>query len=414
VSLFGLFESRASVESPAVPLTSTQLLEWLDGGTANDSGVPVSQTTAMNLSAVYRAVDLVSSVAAALPLIAYRAGTKQPAEVPLLADPHPEMTPYEFWKLSYVHRLLWGNAYARRVTDRAGRVLSLRPLHPSRVRPAEVEATARNPAGKVFYVDGDTARPLLPHEMFHIPGLSFDGISGVSVIRHAAQSLGLGLAAEKYGAKFFGKGSLLSGILQTEQRLERPQADALKDQWRKKMTGIEHAHDVAVLDSGAKFQPLTMPHDDAQFLESRQFQVEEIARWFGVPPFLLMLTEKSTSWGTGLEQQTLAWLNYSLNPTWLAPTEQRVTRLTGRGVEVRYKVRELLRGDSEARSNFYRTMRELGVFNSDDIRAEEDLPPLPDEAGQEYWQPVNMAPLGTTPGADASTGEGDGADEPAE
>ncbi len=414
MSLFGLFESRSSPQDPAVPLTSTQLLEWLDGAVANDSGVRVTQTSAMNLSAVYRSVDLVSSVAGALPLIPYAAGTKEPAEAPLLEAPHPELTPYEFWKLTYVHRLLWGNHVSRKQTDRLGRPQWLEPLEPWRVQIVQVPVTARNPAGKVFIVDGDQGHPLLPHEVLHIPGMSYDGVQGISVIRNAAQSLGLAMAAEKYGARFFGKGSLLSGILQTEQRLERKDAEALKRRWQEKMSGIEHAHDVAVLDAGAKFQPLTMPHDDAQFLESRQFQVEEIARWFGVPPFLLMATEKSTSWGTGLEQQTLAWLNYSLHPTWLAPTEQRVTRLTGQGVEVRYKVRELLRGDSEARSNFYRTMRELGVFNSDDIRSEEDLPPLPDGAGREYWQPVNMAPLGSTPGADASTGEGDGADQSAE
>ena len=413
MSLFGLFERRDSPENPAVPLTSTQILDWLDGGAPNESGVRVNQTSAMNLSAVYRAVDLVSSVSGALPLIPYAAGTKEPANVPILANPHPEMTPYEFWKLTYVHRLLWGDHVSRKVLDRVGRPRWLDPLEPGRVQVRKVQATERNPAGKVFIVDGDLDAPLLPHEVLHLPGLSFDGLKGVSVITHARTSLGLATAAEQYGARFFGKGSLLSGILQTEQRLEQKDADALKRRWRQKMAGIDNAHDVAVLDAGAKFQPLSMPHDDAQFLESRQFQVEEIARWFGVPPFLLMLTEKSTSWGTGLEQQTLAWLNYSLHPTWLAPTEQRVTRLTGRGIEVRYKVRELLRGDSTARANWYRTMRDLGVFNADDIRAEEDLPPLPDGLGEDYWQPVNMAPLGSDP-ADASTGEGDGADQPAE
>ncbi|GAA2092357.1 phage portal protein [Actinomadura alba] len=398
MSLFGLFESRANPNNPAVPLTSSTLLDWLGMGEANESGVPVNQNTAMNLSAVYRAVDLVSSVSAALPLVAYRSGTKQPAPAPLLAEPHPDLTPYEFWKLSYVHRLLWADSFSRIVTDRVGRPRQLWPLHPSRVQVKDVQPSEANPEGKVFVVDGEEDRPLTSRDIFHIPGLSYDGLRGVSVITHARQSMGLGLAAERYGARFFGKGSLLSGILRTEQRLDQGQADDLKSRWREKMAGIEHSHEVAVLDSGAQFQPLSMPHDDAQFLESRQFQTEEIARWFGVPPFLLMLTEKSTSWGTGLEQQTLAWLKFTLHPTWLTPTEQRATRrLTDGGVEVRYKVRELLRGDSTARAAFYRTMRELGTYNGDDIRDEEDLPPLPDGLGAEYWQPANMVPLGTRP-----------------
>lgn len=402
MSLFGLFETRASPENPAVPLTSSVLLDWLGGDASVDSGVTVNQATAMNLSAVYRAVDLVSSVAAALPLIAYRAGTKESAAAPLLADPHPDLTPYELWKLSYVHRLLWGNSYMRIVTDGGGRARQLWPIHPSRVQVKEVPPTARIPEGKVFVLDGNDGDPLTSREIFHLPGMSYDGLAGVSVIRHAAQSMGLALAAEKYGARFFGKGSLLSGILKTAAKLPPGKGRALVEAWRAAKAGIENSHDVAVLDQGLEFQPLTMPHDDAQFLESRQFQTEEISRWFGVPPFLLMLTEKSTSWGTGLEQQTLAWLQFSLHPTWLAPTEQRVSRrLTEGGVEVRYKVRELLRGDSQARASFYRTMRELGVLNSDDIRAEEDLPPLPDGVGSEYWQPANMLPLGAQDRASA-------------
>lgn len=417
MSLFGLFESRANPNDPAVPLTSSVLLDWLGTGGANDAGVQVNQTSAMNLSAVYRAVDLVSSVAAALPLIAYRTGTKQPAPAPLLANPHPDLTPYELWKLTYVHRLLWGNAYLRVVTAASGQMRQLWPIHPSRVQVKEVTPTERVPEGKVFIVDSVDSEPLTAKEIFHLPGMSYDGLAGVSVIRHAAQSMGLALAAEKYGASFFGRGSLLSGILKTASKLDRGVARSLLEEWRAAKTGIETAHDVAVLDQGLEFQPLTMPHDDAQFLESRQFQAEEIARWFGVPPFLLMLTEKSTSWGTGLEQQTLAWLMYSLHPTWLAPTEQRVTRrLTVPGVEVRYKVRELLRGDSTARAQFYRTMRELGVYSSDDIRDEEDLPPLPDGIGTEYWQPANMMPLGTSPAAAPTNtqGEGDAANQPAE
>src|SRR5690606_24879545 len=146
------------------------------------------------------------------------------------------------------------------------------------------------------------------------------------------------------------------------------------------------------IDSGAEFQSLTMPNDEAQLLETRTFQLGEIGRIFGVPPFLMSNTEKSTSWGTALEQQAQAFVQFDLHPQWLAPTEQRVTQeLLPSGRDAKYKVEGLLRGDSQARAEFYRAMRELGVMNADEIRALEDMPPIPDGSGREYWTQPNAA-----------------------
>jgi HK97 family phage portal protein len=159
------------------------------------------------------------------------------------------------------------------------------------------------------------------------------------------------------------------------------------------------------MDSGAKFQALTMPNSDAQFLESRVFQTAEIGRFFGVPPFLLGITEKSTSWGTGLEQQAIGWVTYDLHPAWLAPTEQRITKeLTPSGRYARYTVDGLLRGDSTARAALWRTMREIGAMNADEVRDRENLPAIPDGSGQGYLQPMNMQALGLNKGI------GDGGD----
>jgi phage portal protein BeeE len=162
-------------------------------------------------------------------------------------------------------------------------------------------------------------------EILHLPGLGYDGICGVSPIRAARESIGLGLAAQEYGAKLFGSGSLATGILQTEQRLTQKQADTLSKRWKEKRTGLGAAHETIVLDKGAKFHQLTIPPEDAQFLESRRFQVTEVCRWFGIPPFLMFETEKSTSWGTGLEQQALGWVKFDLLPE-LTAVEQRVTK----------------------------------------------------------------------------------------
>lgn len=399
MSLFGLFEGRASLENPAVPLTDQSLAEWM-GGPQTDAGVPVSETSSLHMPAVWRSVAVIAGVSAALPLHAYKSGTKDRVDSALLADPHPELTPLELWRLAYVHRVLWGNAYLQKVRSPAGEVKELWPISPSRVQVERVKPTPDNPAGKIFYVTDawDKFHVLTSRDVLHIPGLGYDGLTGCSPIRAAAQGVGLAQAAEKGAAKLFGSGNLVSGVLQTEQRLTKEQATALKSNWQAKVGGIENAQQVAVLDSGASFQPVTMPLKDSQFLESREFQIEEIARMFGVPLFLLMVSSKSTSWGTGLEQQAQGWVTFDLAPTWLGPTEQRITKeLLPKGEYAHYALQGLLRGDSSSRATFYRAMRDTGVMSANDIRYLEELPPIPGPEGDVYLQPTYMAPLGFTP-----------------
>ncbi|MFG2670845.1 phage portal protein [Streptomyces sp. NPDC048445] len=399
MSLFGLFEGRASLENPAVPLTDQSLAEWM-GGPQTDAGVPVSETSALHMPAVWRSVAVVAGVSSALPLHAYKSGTKDRAESALLDDPHPELTPLELWRLAYVHRALWGNAYLQKLRAPTGQIKELWPISPSRVQVERVRPTADNPAGKVFYItdDFDQYHVLTSRDVLHIPGLGYDGLTGCSPVRAAAQGIGLAQAAEKGAAKLFGSGNLVSGVLQTEQRLTKEQATALKANWQAKVGGIENAQQVAVLDSGASFQPVTMPLRDSQFLESREFQITEIARMFGVPLFLLMESSKSTSWGTGLEQQAQGWVTFDLAPTWLGPTEQRITKeLLPVGEYAHYSLQGLLRGDSSGRATFYRAMRDTGVMSANDIRYLEELPPIPGPEGDTYLQPTYMAPLGSNP-----------------
>jgi HK97 family phage portal protein len=402
MSLFGLFERRSILDNPAVPLTSASLLDVLGMGDPTDSGVRVNENTALRMAAVYRCVTLISGVAASLPLHVYKNDTLNRAASPLLDNPHPEMTAYELWKLTFVHRCLWGNAYLQKIRDSVGRVQELWPIPPNRVQVGRANPNDLNPSGKIFKVTDKNGepQPMTTREILHIPGLGYDGISGVSPIRAASQAIGLSLAAEQYAAKLFGSGNLLSGILQTEQRLQQADAERLQTRWSKMVSGMDRAHGVAVLDSGATFQSVTMPNADAEMLASRKFQVNDISRFFGVPPFMLMDTEKSTSWGTGLEQQVQGWISFDLHPTWLAPTEQRITKeLTTSAVYAKYSVEGLLRGDSVARAQWYRTMREIGVFNVDEIRELEDRPPVPNGLGKGYLQPLNFTPLGTAAAA---------------
>lgn len=406
MSLFGLFENRATIENPAVPLTDASLLDWT-GGTKTDAGVAVSERSSLHTPAVWRAVAVIAGVSAALPLHTYKAGTKDRADSLLLDDPHPELTPLELWRLAYVHRVLWGNGYIQKVRAPSGTVKELWPVGPDRVDVKRVKPQDGVPGGKRFFVTDDwgVLHALTSREIMHIPGLGYDGLKGESPVALAAQGISLAQAAEIGAARLFGRGNLMSGVLQTEQRLTADQAKALKAGWRAKIGGIENAHEIAVLDSGASFQPVTMPLKDSQFLESREFQITEVSRMFGVPPFLLMATEKSTSWGTGLEQQAQGFVTWDLAPTWLAPTEQRITKeLLPVGKEyAKYQLGGLLRGDSSSRATFYRAMRDTGVMSANDIRALEDLPPIPGPEGDVYLQPTYMAPLGSNPLADDAT-----------
>lgn len=396
-------EWPSPLENPAVPLTSGTLLDWL-GGAKVAAGVSVTETSALGMPAVYRAITLIAGTAAALPLHAYRktGDTRTPLTTGLAAElldsPHPDLTPFEFWELMYGHALGWGNAYARKLRNQLGQVKEMWPLHPGRVK-----AGRASDGTKVYTVDGNTDEPLTDREILHIPGFGYDGVCGVSAIRLARQGIGLALAAEEAGARLFGSGMMAAGILQTEQRLTQAQADSLKARWKARTGGVDKAHDVAVLDWGTKFQQLTIPPEDAQFIESRRFQIQEVARMFGVPPHMLMDTTTSTSWGTGIEQQTIGFVTFTLRPNWLTRFEQRVSQvLRPEPVYARYALEGLLRGDSAQRAAFYYQLWQIGVLSTNDIRALEELPPV--EGGDMRYRPLNMGVLGAPDPAAAVPG----------
>ncbi len=403
---------NSDIESPAVPITSTTILDSLNMPMAY-AGLSVHEQNALGMTAVWRATNLIAGTAASLPLHAYRqvGPTRMPVgptstSAKLLDQPHPDLTPFELWEIVYGHLLLWGNAYLRVLRDGLGQIRELWPIHPSRIKAGRESETGT----KVYLLDGDVDMEMTDRQILHIPGFGYDGVTGVSPIRLARQGIGLALAAEEYGARLFGSGSLASGILQTEQRLEQPQADALKARWKARASGIANAHDVVVLDAGAKFQQLSIPPEDAQFIETRRFQIAEVARLFGVPPHMLMETDKSTSWGTGIEQQAIGFVQYTLRP-WLTRVEQRVTQmLRPDPVYARYSVEGLLRGDSAAQAAFYTSMWNLGALSTNEIRALSEQPPV--EGGDVRYRPLNMGVLGQSDPAPEPAPEPQPAPEP--
>lgn len=398
MSLLGAFTAprAAGLENPTVPISSSSILDWL-GIKPNASGMVVTEKTSLGMPAVWQAVNLIAGTCASLPLHAYRKGDESRTIITtgtaaaLLDRPHPDLVPYDFWELIYTHRLLWGNAYILKLRNALGVLTELWPIHPSRVKVGRESMTGQ----KVFAVDGGEDAGGMTYvgddRILHLPAFGYDGVCGVSPIRIASQGIGLALAAEEYGAKLFGSGSLASGILQTEQRLKSEQADALGARWRAKAAGMVGAHEVIVLDSGVKFTQLTIPPEDAQFLESRQFQVREVARIFGVPPHLLMDVEGSTSWGTGIEEQTLGFVIFNLR-RWLLRTEQAVSWMLAPGtVQAKYNLNGLLSGAPEKRADFYTKLWQIGVLSTNDIRRLEDMAPV--EHGDERFRALNYGPL---------------------
>jgi HK97 family phage portal protein len=383
-----------SVETASQPLTGGTLLSLL-GGTAAASGKTVTEKNSLGMPAVWRAVNLIAGTVASLPLHAYRTAdggrviqtTGRAAS--LLETPHPDMTRFELWETVLAHMLLWGNAYLWIGRNQLGQIVELWPIHPSRVKAGRTSSMGR----KVYQIDGGEQE----HDdrtILHLPAFGYDGVCGVSPIRIAREGIGLALAAEEYGAKLFGSGSLATGILQTEQRLTPDQADILQSRWKAKRSGLGSAHETIVLDRGATFQQLTIPPGDAQFIESRRFQISEVARMFGVPPHMLMDTEKSTSWGSGIEQQGIGFVVYTLRP-WLTRTEQRISRLLKpEPVYAKFSVEGLLRGDTKSRYEAYAVGRQWGWLSTNDIKAFEEQAPV--EGGDDdYLVPLNMKPLGS-------------------
>lgn len=318
-----LRELRSNPENPSYPLTSQVLIDMF-AGTKTDAGVFVNERSAQRVVAVYRAWSLLAGTIGSLPvraftgespggqrwdgdaasLLAYPGGRDPVTGIATEGSPSAVL----FYETLVVHLLSWGNAYVVKIPNVArSRIVALDLLQPSMVTPRWVRKTAGNPTGKEFVISGDDGQYTIatPRDVIHIRAMGQDLLCGISPIGAARQALGLAVAAEEYGARLFGSGNLMAGILQTDQRLQQPDADRLRDRWRAKLQGLASAYDVAVLDSGAKWQPIGIPPQDSQFIQSREFGVTEVARLYGIPPHMLAQVEKSTCIPKGVQVFTV-------------------------------------------------------------------------------------------------------------
>ena len=386
---------QRSIENPQVPISSATIGTIF--GESNAAGVPVSEARAYGLTAYYRAVSLISSTLASLPLKVYDYDTRAVAsqDIRVLRYPNAAQTRFEFWQTMYANALTWGNAYAIKTRSGPNRtVTQLTPVHPGKVLVELVMPTDDNPSGKLFHIETKFGRQTgTTDTVFHLPYLAVDGYEGLRPLLLSRQVLGVALAAEQTAASFYANGSLLSGVLEVDAKLDAEQAGRLKNGWRQRISGARTAGDIAVLDAGAKFRPISIPPEDAELLASRQFGVTEIARLFGVPPHLLGDVSGSTSWGSGIEQQFIGWVQTSLGG-WITMAEQRINRELLPGGEdsplyAEYILEGLLRGDSASRADFYSKAIQWGWMNRNEVRVRENMQPTDELDG--FLTPMNMA-----------------------
>ena len=378
---------------------------------ATDSyaGKPVTPATALQLSACWSCVRLISETIATLPIGVFTqdaqgrktAEREHPLYAVLHDQPNADFTAAEFWEGVVASLCLWGNAYAEKATS-GERLTALTLLRP------EWMVVERQDDGSLIYRyhDPDGRRDLAEGEVFHVRGFGAGLDVGFSPIAYARHSMGSAMAAEEAAAKFFSNGVRPTGVLTIENVLKPEQRKQLRENIVEPMAGSANAGGLFVLEAGMKFQPITMNPEDAQMLETRAFQVEEICRWFRVPPFMIGHTEKSTSWGTGLEQQNIAFLTYALRP-YLTRIEQAIKRQLIRRADrarlfAEFNLEGLLRADSAGRAALYSTYAQNGIMSRDEIRAKENLPPQP--GGDQLTVQSNLVPL-TQLGSEAGGGQ---------
>ena len=384
------------------------------------SGAKVDEYSAMRVSAVYACVRILAESIAALPLHVYEykdGGKKRAPKHPLyflLHDtPNPDMTSFIFREVMMTHLLLHGNCYAYIRRENSRRVASLYPLEPNRMK------IERDDNGQLFYnytpttaegqFDKATTVTLRREEVLHIPALGFDGIQGFSPIAMARNAIGVSIATEEFGAKFFENGARPSGILEHPGIIKN--TDKLREEWQKVYGGSSNTGKVAILEEGMKYQSISIPPNDAQFLDTRKFQLNEIARIFRVPPHMIADLEHATF--SNIEHMSLEFVKFSLNP-WVIRWEQGLNKALMTENErgkffVKFNVDGLMRGDYQSRMQGYSIGRQNGWLSTNDIREMEDLNPISEaDGGNFYLVNGNFTKLKDAGAAYAKAGDNNG------
>lgn len=399
MGLFSRKNHTRSRDAPEMRGLPTKLEDFIKStdldiyGAPVSAGAPVSEESAMRTSAVYACVKILAETVASLPLHLF----KKEGDKKIKAEEHPlfsclyeipngETTSFNFREVMMTALLLWGNGYARIIRDKAGYVKELWYLRPDLM----TVSRDANKKLKYEYSDGSGMIRYKPEQIFHVKGLSFDGVRGLSPIGQMKEAIGLALATEQYGAAFFGNGARPGGVIEYPGTLKDP--EKLRESWNKVFQGSRNANKTAVLEGGAKFHTIGLPPEESQFLETRKFQINEICRIFRVPPHLVGDLEKATF--SNIEHQSIEFVQHTIRP-WLVRWEQEISRSLLSEQErtmyfAKFNVDGLLRGDYSSRMQGYATARQNGWMSANDIRELEDMNRI--EGGDIYLVNGNMVP----------------------
>ena len=355
----------------------------------------VTEEKALGIDAVYACVNLYARTLASMPLVLYRKGengkeraTDHPLYNLLHNEPNPNMSSHTFRKIMEASLKLWGNGYAWIEFDKYYQVKALWPLAPGSVFPQRSRRT-----GELFYdavlYDG-TAKRFRAYEMVHIPGLGFDGICGRSPIRQFAETMGLNLDIKEYGCKFFKNGARPSGVLEHPGRLSEEAQDRLRKQFDRRYAGANNSGRTMLLEEGMKYAQISVPPEEAQFLESRKYGVNEIARIYGIPPHMIADLEHATF--SNIESQDINFAKHSIVPecvNWEQELMRKLLNSEERAVyEIEFNMEGLVRGDMQSRYQAYAIGRQWGFLTADDIRAKENMGNV--DGGKTTYTPLNM------------------------
>lgn len=368
-------------------------------GRPSSSGQYVSPTSALQIAAVFSCVRLLAETIASLPLMVYRRLPDGGREVArdhwlytILHDlPNPEMSSFTLRETLLLNLLLRGSGYGIKVFNRGGRVAEIWPTQSQ-----NVQMFRETESGPLLFrvTNNGKSQVFTRDQIWHIPGLSWNGIESLSPIGLARESLGLAMAQEEYGSKLFKQGTFLKGVLEHPGVLSPEARDNLKESWKQSHGGSENAGKTAILEEGMKFNPVSMTNEDAEFIKARMFSIQEIARIFRVP--LHMIYHSETQPRANMEQASLEFVEYSLRP-WLVRIEQSIFRDLVPEEErnvifVEFNVEGLLRGAFQERMRGYAVGRQWGWLSANDVRKKENMNPI--EGGDDYVVPLNMGPVG--------------------
>lgn len=347
----------------------------LFGSSPTLAGVSVTETSALGLSAVYRSVSLIAGTIATLPLRTLQDGpdgtrSRVPSWLDSPGGP-TGLTPYEWTETVLAHLLLHGNAYCAHIYGGAGQVLGLQPIHPSAVSVEQLKDGTK--VYRVSMSDGKT-QLFDDRSMVHIPALSTDGVKGLSPLTLARQSFATSIAGERSAARLFKDGALMSAIATVDEAMTEEEAKAVKEGLDRKAAGEANAGQIALINRKVSIHPWSVSPVDAQWLESRAFQIEEVARWYGVPPHLLAQTEKQTSWGTGVSEQNRGLARYNLE-LWTTRIQQRLSRLLPPDRKAEFDYTVFVQPDPETEIKLLLEQVKGGLLTTNEARKIRNLPP---------------------------------------